>query len=152
MIGKMKTLKYETEIDASCKVVWDVMLGPESYKEWVKGFSPASEYRGEWIQGRHIDFIDPNMGGTRALLEKVEPCQEILAKHVAMLDKEGNEDNTGEFVDKWVGTTEHYTFAENEGVTQIRVIMETDEAFEKMFAESWPKALQLLKELCEKSS
>jgi len=146
----MKTLKYEIVIDAPSKVVWEKMLGPESYQQWAKAFSPNSQYRGEWKQGSYINFIDPNMGGTRALLESVIPYQKISAKHVAMLDKGENEDNESDFAKKWIGTTEDYTLSETEGKTHLAVVTKTDEAFEKMFTDSWPQALQLLKEICEK--
>ena len=146
----MKTLKYEIEINAPSKVVWERMLEPETYKEWAKGFSSESQYNGEWRQGTYINFFDPNMGGTRALLEKVVPCREIFARHVAILDKEQNEDNEGDFAKKWIGSTESYSFNETDGVTTLSIITETDEAFEKMFSDSWPKALELLKEVCER--
>ena len=148
----MKTLRYEIKISAPREVVWERMLAPDTYKEWAKGFSSESQYRGEWKEGSYINFIDPNMGGTRALLEKVIPHEKIHARHVALLDKEGNEDSESDFAKKWIGSTESYSLAEQEGIATLTVITETDEAFEKMFTDSWPKALALLKELCERKA
>ena len=35
--------------------------------------------------------------------------------------------------------------------TKLEIEMTTDEAFEKMFNTGWPKALEIIKSLCEKN-
>ena len=148
----MKTLKYGITINAPVKLVWQKMLSADSYQLWAKAFSSDSQYQGEWEQGTYINFIDPNMGGTRAYLDEMVPYQKILARHVSMLDKQNQHDTESDFAKKWIGTTEDYTFTEQKGVTKLTVITITDEAFESMFTDSWPKALELLKNLCEDKS
>lgn len=143
----MKTLKYEVDLNASKELVWKTMLKPESYKKWIKGFSPNSQYSGEWKQGATIRFFDPDMGGTEAVLDIVDPYNRIPVRHTGLLSKELVVDNSNEFADKWIGTTEEYLYDESEGETKLTIIMEVDEAFEQMLSNGWRKLLDLLREL-----
>ena len=61
----MKNLHYSIKIDASQDHVWRTMLGPATYSKWAKAFSADSQYEGEWKQGTHMKFMDPNFGGTK---------------------------------------------------------------------------------------
>ncbi len=145
----MVNLNYSITIKASKDTVWKTMLDSKTYKQWAKAFSSDSQYIGSWVQGTSIKFIDPNMGGTKAILEVVEPCDRIAAKHVAIIREDGTEDRESETAKKWIGVTERYQLEETNGTTQLFVEMQVHEDFVSMFAESWPKALELLKTLCE---
>jgi len=147
----MKTLNYFITIHANREMVWNTMLRSETYKEWAKAFSDESQYEGEWKEGNFVNFFDPNMGGTKALLEVVVPHYHICARHVAILSKDGTEDTEGEIAKKWIGVTEAYQLNENQGVTELTIEIKTHEDFEQMFNDSWPGALNLLKEICERS-
>ncbi len=145
----IKTLHYSVTINASKEKVWNTMIDSKKYNQWAKAFSADSQFDGQWKQGAHINFIDPAMGGTKALLEEIKPHDRIHARHIAMINKDGSEDRESEVAKKWIGTTETYTFQENNGLTELFIETRTDEAYEKMFSNSWPKALELLKALCE---
>jgi uncharacterized protein YndB with AHSA1/START domain len=145
----MKTLNYSIKIDAPKQKVWNTMLEKDSYKKWAQAFSPDSQYEGEWKQGSYMNFFDPNMGGTKAVLEIVQPPNKILAKHVAILSKDGVEETKSEIAKKWIGAEEEYTFYETDGVTELKIEIKTHEDFAQMFDEGWDKALKSLKDLCE---
>lgn len=145
----MKTLFYSIKINAPKEKVWNTMLEKESYKKWAKAFSPESQYDGEWKQGNHMNFFDPNMGGTKALLKIVDSSNKILAKHVALLSKDGVEESESEIAKKWLGAEEEYTFTEKDGSTELEIEIKTHEDFVQMFDDGWDKALKLLKDLCE---
>ncbi len=148
----MKKLRYFIMINASKEKVWYTMIGPETYKQWVKAFSSESQYKGEWKEGEHIIFFDPNMSGTKAILEKVTPYENILVKHVALVNKEVTSEDTESNVAKsWIGTTESYNFEEKDNSTKFSVEVNTHEGFVQMFEDAFPEALQLLKGLCEQS-
>jgi len=51
---------------------------------------------------------------------------------------------------EWTGAKEAYQFSEQNGVTTLKVTIETIEKWAGMFEEGWPKAVEKLKELCEK--
>lgn len=147
--GHVKTLNYSVRINAPKEKVWNTMLEPVAYKKWASAFSADSQFEGEWKQGTHMRFIDPNLGGTKAFLEEVKPFDRIHAKHVAIIAKDGSEDTQSAIAKTWIGITESYTLRENRGITELLIEINTHEDYEKMFDDGWPKAMGLLKTLCE---
>ena len=145
----MIKLKYSIEVNAKKEHVWKTMLAPDTYQKWVKAFSADSKFIGEWKQGETILFFDSNLGGSKAVLEIYNTYNEILAKHFSMVDKDGKENNEDEMAKKWIGTTERYRFTETGNKTKLGIEMTTDETFSEMFNTSWPKALEIIKSLCE---
>jgi len=146
----MTKLNYSIEINAKNEHVWKTMLAPETYQQWVKAFSANSKFIGEWKQGETILFFDPDLGGSKAILEIFDPYNVILARHFSMVDKNQNENNEDEMSKKWIGSTERYSLIETTDKTKLNIEMTTDEAFTKMFDSSWPKAMEIIKSLCEK--
>ncbi len=146
----MQTLVYEIEIIAPADTVWSILTGPETYKQWVKAFSPNSYMDGEWEQGSTVRFLDPDMGGTKAILEIVDPPSRILARHIALISKDGGESTAGPMADNWLGTTEDYALTQHDGLTNLKVEIKTHEEFADMFNRAWPVALAEICNLSEK--
>ncbi len=69
----MKKLKYSIKINANKAHVWNILLEPGKYEQWVKAFSEGSRFEGRWKQGATVRFVDPNMGGLKAILEIFDP-------------------------------------------------------------------------------
>lgn len=145
----MLELNYSIEINAKKEHIWKTMLEPETYQKWAKAFSSDSKFIGEWKKGETILFFDPNLGGTKAILEIFNPYDEILAKHVSMVDKDMNENNKDEMAKKWIGSTERYCFTVSGDKTRLEIEITTDETFTEMFNKGWPKALEIIKSLCK---
>ncbi|MEO0795578.1 MAG: SRPBCC domain-containing protein [Verrucomicrobiota bacterium] len=145
----MKTLTHTTVIHAPASAVWAALVEPENYQTWASAFSPDSQFWGEWVEGQTVDFVDPNMGGTRALVECVEANKQLCVRHVAILGVDGTEDTSSDDATKWIGSTEEYSITEVDRVCHLLVITETDEAFVEMFTTCWPNALEKLKQLSE---
>ena len=146
----MEKLHYKIRINTSKEKVWNTMLDSEKYKEWTKAFSSDSQFQGEWKQGMHIKFVDPNMGGTKAILEDVTPYHRIHAKHVAIISKDGSEDTESDVAKNWKGITETYVLNEVDGFTELSIEIQTHKDYVKMFNDCWPNALELLKDICER--
>ena len=145
----MKTLEYNISIAAPVKKVWDTMLQPKTYQEWVNVSWPDSFYQGEWKQGEKIRFIGDNGSGTLAEITELKPHDTVLAEHIAVLNPGGTEDRESEVAKGWIGINERYTFTERNGKTDIKVTIKTNPAWQKMFDDGWPAALKKLKEMCE---
>ena len=145
----MKTLNFTIRIDGTPQHVWNVMLDPASYRHWAKAFSPNSQFEGEWKQGAFITFIDPDMGGTKALLEAVSAPRRIHVRHVAIVNKDGSEDTQSDVARKWLGITETYTLRGSDDFTDLGIDIFTHEDYEEMFSSCWPEALIRLKQACE---
>ena len=145
----MENLQYKIKIKAPKEKVWRTMLDSGTYKEWAKAFSPNSQFIGEWKQGAHIRFIDPNMGGTIAFLEEVKPYVRIHAKHVAIINQNGSEDTESDVAKNWMGITETYVLNEVNGATELLIEILSHKGLVSMFNDCWPNALELLRGLCE---
>jgi uncharacterized protein YndB with AHSA1/START domain len=150
----MKKLEFKTTINAKREKVWQTMLAPETYREWVNVSWPNSRYEGKWATGENIRFIggEENQGGTLANFVEVRKPEYILAKHIAVINADGTEDRTSETAKGWIGTTEEYTFTEKDGKTELKVVINTSPDWESMFTDGWPNALNKLKEICERKA
>lgn len=146
----MKHLEFKTQIAADKKKVWDTMLRPETYKEWVNASWPGSTYEGKWAKGENLRFISPSGEGTLATLLEQKPYENVLAEHIAVIKADGSEDRDSDVAKGWIGTTERYTFKERNGKTDLTVAIETNPEWESMFNDGWPDALAKLKEICER--
>ena len=146
----MKKLEFKIEIATDRQKVWNTMLNPKTYKEWVSASWPGSSYEGIWKQGENLKFVSPSQGGTMATIVELRPYEFILAKHIAVIDAGGNEDRSSELAKGWIGTTESYTFTEKNGKTEVKIEINTYPDWEKMFKDGWPNALKKLKEISER--
>jgi hypothetical protein len=146
----MKKLEFAIEVDTNKKKLWDTMLDPVTYKEWVNETWPGSYFEGEWKQGKQLRFISPGRGGTLVALEEVKPYEYIAAKHIAVIRPDGSEDRDSDVAKGWVGTTEAYTFTEKNGKTTLKTTMDINPEWAKMFENDWPKALASLKKIAER--
>jgi uncharacterized protein YndB with AHSA1/START domain len=148
----MEQLEYSIEIEATREQVWDSMLQPTTYREWVNASWPDSFYEGKWVEGTTIRFISAGGGGTAAVVKELKQFHSIELKHVAMINPDGSEDTTSDSAKGWIGTLERYTFHEKDGKTTVNVTMETTPEWIDMFEEGWPAALEKLKEVCERQA
>ncbi|MFC5682525.1 SRPBCC family protein [Flavobacterium sp. MAHUQ-51] len=152
----MKKLQYKISIKAPASQVYDMMLGineKSNYEAWTAMFNPTSTYEGNWEKGSKILFIgvDENgeKGGMVSRIEENIPNQFISIQHYGLY-KAGEEITEGEEVAKWANGFENYTFEENNGITTVTVDLDTSEDFVDYMNDTFPKALNKLKEICEK--
>jgi hypothetical protein len=148
----METLHFSIKINAPKKTVWNTMLGEESYREWTSVFMPGSFYKGSWDEGSKILFLAPDeTGKTSGMVSRIKESRKyehVSIEHLGFIEG-GIEDRSSEAVKSWAGALENYTFKESNGQTDVLVDMDTSEEYKDMFLETWPKALQKLKELAE---
>src|SRR5688572_19441653 len=116
----MKKIEFKTDIAASRQRTWDTMLNHETYKQWVNVSWPGSYYEGNWKQGENLRFLSPSGGGTVANIVELKPHEFLLAKHVAVINRDGTEDRDSEIAKGWIGTTESYRFTEKNGKTELK--------------------------------
>lgn len=146
----MKNIEFKISIGGTKKKVWETMLAPEPYKVWVNAAWPGSYFEGEWKEGNNLRFITEDGSGTLATLIEHRLYDYSFAKHIAVLQPGGIEDRESDVAKGWIGTTERYTFTENDKTTELKVVLTINPEWEKMFSDGWPKALAKLKEICER--
>lgn len=145
----MEKLHFKTTIDAPKEKVWNTMLNDETYRKWTSAFAEGSHYKGSWEKGSKILFLDPNGMGMVTKIAENKPYEFISIETLGFVS-DGKEDMESEGAKAMAGAHENYTFRETGGTTEVSVDMDTSEEYKAMFEESWPKALEKLKALCEK--
>lgn len=146
----MKKLEFVINIHAPKKKVWETMLNPATYQQWVDVSWPGSYFQGKWKGGETLKFISPGQGGTAATITEFQLYDHVMAKHVAIVNPDGTLDTTSETAQTWIGTTERYSFLEKNHTTELKIEADTKPEWENMFTDGWPNALQKLKEMCER--
>ncbi|QIH37982.1 SRPBCC domain-containing protein [Flavobacterium sp. Sr18] len=152
----MKKLQFKVSINASLTKVYDFMLGINSkstYEQWTSLFNPTSTYEGSWDKGNKILFIGIDEKGEKGgMVSKI--AENILNRFVSIqhygLIKADKEITEGPEVEKWANGFENHTFEENNEITTVIVDLDTTEDFLDYMNQTYPKALEKLRELCEK--
>lgn len=152
----MKKLQYKVSINSTLTNVYNIMLGLDNkstYEQWTALFNPTSSYEGSWDKGSKILFVGVDekgeKGGMVSRIAENIPNKFVSIQHYGLLQA-GKEITEGPEVEKWANGLENYTFEENGAVTTLIVDLDTTEEFVEYMNESYPKALDKLKELCEK--
>ena len=161
----MKKLQFKVNINAPVTRVYDLMLGisnKSTYEQWTSLFNPTSTYEGSWGKGNKILFVGADEKGEKGgmvsrIVENI-PNRFVSIQHYGLV-KADKEITEGPEVEKWANGFENYTFEENNarpadpvgrGTTTVTVDLDTTEDFLDYMNETYPKALDKLKELCEK--
>jgi uncharacterized protein YndB with AHSA1/START domain len=150
--GKMEVLHFEIYINASADKVYQKMLEKESYNQWTSVFAPDSHFSGSWEKGSKILFLgmgeNGEMGGMVSRINENIPHKFISIEHLGLVHN-GQEITTGKEIEGWAGAYENYTFKDQNGSTLLSIDMEVKQGFKELFLNTWPEALNKLKEICE---
>ena len=152
----MKKLQFTVSIKAPVTRIYHSMLGINSkstYEQWTSLFNPTSTYEGSWDKGNKILFIGVDekgeKGGMVSRIAENIPNRFVSIQHYGLV-KADKEITEGPEVEKWANGFENYTFEENNGTTTVTVDLDTTEDLLGYMNQTYPKALDKLKELCEK--
>lgn len=148
----MRKISFDIEIEAPVSLVYQTMIDDTFYREWTRAFNPTSHYQGSWEKGSKIIFIgideQGERGGMVGRIKENIVNQFISIEHLGLL--QGTEEITsGPEVEAWAGALENYRFRSDKGTTQLNIEMDSNEEFESYFKDTWPKALEKLKAICE---
>jgi hypothetical protein len=151
----MKRVQFIVKINAPKNKVYDLMLGISkklTYEQWTALFNPTSSYEGNWNKGSKMLFVGTDENGEKGglvseIMENI-PNQFISIRHYGLV-KANEEITEGPEVEKWANGFENYTFEENNETTTVTVDLDTTEDFLDYMNETYPKAIEKLKEMCE---
>jgi uncharacterized protein YndB with AHSA1/START domain len=150
----LELLRFEATINTPVEKVYTTMLAENTYREWTAEFNPTSRYRGSWEKGSKILFIgtdkDGIEGGMVSRIKENIPNKFLSVEHLGLLQGD-KEITTGKEVEGWAGALENYTFTAANDSTRLVIEMDANNNFKSYFEETWPKALNKLKEICEHS-
>lgn len=152
----MKKIQFKVNVNAPSSKVYNAMLGIDNkstYEEWTALFNPTSTFEGSWDKGSKILFVGVDdkgeKGGMVSKIVENMPNRFVSIQHYGLV-KADKEITEGPEVDKWANGLENYTFEENNGKTLVTVDLDTTEDFVDYMNDAYPKALDKLKEMCEK--
>ncbi len=148
----MDKLHFSIVINAPKAKVWNTMLDDKTYRIWTEAFMPGSYYVGDWSEKSKMLFLAPGEKGEMGMVSRIKenrPHEFVSIEHIGLV-QDGKEDTSSDAVKAWAGAHENYTFKEVDGKTKVLVDMDSTEEYQEMFQNTWPKALQKLKELAEK--
>jgi uncharacterized protein YndB with AHSA1/START domain len=154
-LNQMEKLTFEIKIDAPVSKVYQNMLDEKTYAEWTSIFNPSSHFKGSWEKGSKILFLgsdsDDNLGGMVSRIKENIPNEYVSIEHLGVVQND-KEIVSGPDVEGWAGSLENYTFAKQGNSTKLSVEMDSNLEFKSYFEETWPKALEKLKAICEKET
>nr|WP_288934111.1 SRPBCC domain-containing protein [uncultured Allomuricauda sp.] len=144
----MKTLTYKIEIQAGKDKVWESLWDKENYTKWTKPFSEGLYIETEsFSEGSEIRFFAPNGDAMISKIINLQPREYVAFEHLSMMqngeissfNKDGE---TNQFF-------ESYRLIDNESSITLVAKVNTLESEEKSMDKTFPKALQIVKELSE---
>lgn len=151
-VENLPVLSFSIDIEAPVDKVFKTMLDDDHYRSWTTVFNPTSHFEGKWEKGEPIKFLgcddQGNVGGMQSLVREFIPNRFISLQHIGEIQTGENNDNA-QNTESWSGALENYWyFPSNKGTI---VYVETDQfpGFDEYFKDTWPKALAILKKICE---
>lgn len=147
----MEKQRFKIAIDAKPEKVWDVLWNDKTYREWTSVFSEGSKVETDWKKGSKVLFLDEKGDGMVSMIAENIPASFMSFKHLGTIEN-GKEDLDSEKVEAWSGAEENYTLKSVAGKTELEVDMDITDDHKDFFLKTWPKALDKLKELSERSN
>jgi len=151
-LTKIEKLHFEITIDAPVERVYETMLSKKQFEEWTAVFNPTSRYEGSWEKGAKIVFIgtDENgsTGGMLGVIKENIPNEFVIIEYTGFIQND-QEITSGPEIEGWAGSCENYTFKAVDKKTLLSVDLDTNREFLNYFSETYPKALEKLKSICE---
>jgi hypothetical protein len=144
----MKKVCFSTMINAPKEKVWNILWSDQTYGAWTSVFSAGSRAITDWQQGSKVMFVSADGGGMYSVIEKATPHDFISFKHLGEV-KDGQEQPPAKSSQSWAGATENYTLRQIGGTTELTVEMDITEEHREYFTQTFPKALEKVKELAE---
>jgi uncharacterized protein YndB with AHSA1/START domain len=144
----MTTLNFNIDIKAPAQKVWQILWNDSTYRKWTRAFQEGSYAVTDWKEGSKVQFLSPSGEGMFSLIEKNKPNEYMAFKHLGVI-KDFKEQPENEETKTWKGAMETYSLKEKNGNTSLEVTFQSTDQYLDYFKTTFPKALQLIKEIAE---
>lgn len=145
----METLSYEIVISAPKQKVWDILWGKGTYTEWTQFFASGSQMKTDWKVGGKTYFVNPEGAGMVSTIDSIEEPDQMIFKHLGMVDENGVEDTESMEIKQWSGCFEKYILIDYNGNTKLHVEVQTEKNWEEHMNNGFTKGLEVVKNLAE---
>ncbi|MEO6230671.1 MAG: SRPBCC domain-containing protein [Ferruginibacter sp.] len=140
----LKTISFSIHIDSGREKIWSTLWNSETYKKWTSVFAEGSYYKGELKQGNMVQFLGEDGGGMSSHIEKLIENEQMVFAHQKEIKNGLETDST------WQGAKEiYYLKKEDDTGTELQVILDVTPDMEDYFKKTFPRALDLIKQLSE---
>ena len=147
-MSSMSRLQFSVRVDAPVEKVFAFMLDPIGYRKWTSAFDENSYFEGSWEQGEKIWFLGAPGCGLVAEIAENQRNEFVSIRHLGVV-REGVEDPESLTARIAAPQFENYVFEAMGGGALVRIEMDMLPEYHQYMAEAWPRALELLKQLCE---
>lgn len=140
----MTTKEFKIQINAARNIVWHVLWNDDTYRQWTSVFHEGSHAVSDWEQGSEIKFLGPNGDGMYAVIDTKDEPSKMYFKHLGEVKNKEKQPESS-----WAGAMEKYTLFEKDNVTELVTGIDLSEEWMEYFENTFPKALQKIKEIAE---
>ncbi|MGL4597253.1 MAG: SRPBCC domain-containing protein [Bacteroidia bacterium] len=145
----MKQFSFTIDIQASREKIWSVLWSDASYRIWTTNFHTGSYAVSDWNEGSKIHFLTPDGEGMFAVIEKKIINEHIAFRYLGVIKNFAEDTSDAEGID-WSEGFEKYTLTEIPTGIRLTADMNGSDHHVDFFNATFPKALNSVKELCEK--
>lgn len=143
--GNTEKLSFEITIKATPAKVWQVLWNDSTYRKWSSAFCEGSYAISDWKEGSKVQFIGPNGDGMYGIITVCKPKEQMTFKHLGELKGFKEQPESA-----WSGSIENYSLKEGNGTVKLQASLDSTLEFKDYFTQTFPKAMNLIKELSEK--
>jgi uncharacterized protein YndB with AHSA1/START domain len=147
-IAGLKKIHFSICINAAKEKVWNVLWDDENYKAWTAAFATGSHALTDWQEGSKVLFLDGKGDGMFCTIARKIENEFMSFKYKGEV-KNHVEITADEKINPWVNGHENYTLKELDAVTTLDVEITVTDEMKDYFNNTFPKALQLVKEIAE---
>lgn len=144
----MKEITFSIEINAKPETIWFVLWDDLHYRRWTSVFCEGSYMISDWKEGEKVHFLTPDGKGMYSLLVSNKPQKEMFFQHIGDIEN-FTEVPLDEDSKKWSGAREQYKLKDLGEKCLLSASIDLDEQHSDYFTETFPKALQTIKDLSE---
>lgn len=144
----MKKLHYSQQINATANKVWQVLWSSATYPLWTEPFSPGSHAVSDWQAGSPVQFLNADGNGMHSEIVELNQGNRMVFRHLAEI-RNGEVQPHEAMAPGWHGAVESYQLTEENGVCKLDVELDSTEEYESEMNATFPKALEVLKQLAE---
>lgn len=145
----MKTLEYTVHVQSTPERLWASLWESDNYQKWTSVFTEGSHYKTDaFAEGSKIHLLTPSGEGMYSILDKIIENKFLAFRHLGEM-KNFEEQPVDEAVQGWTNAIESYEIFEKEGGVELVVKVDTMEEYVDHMNNSFPQALQKLKQLAE---
>lgn len=141
----MKKVAFNISISASREKVWKTLWEDKTYREWTAVFAEGCHAQSDWKEGSRIRFLNGKGEGMYSLIETKIGQTQMTFKHL------GEIKNGKETPSTWGEARESYFLSGSNDKTDLKVELDTLPDWEAYMKETFPKALNKLKEVAERN-